>query len=166
MTKAIYFAAALCLSGTVASADCLRALSVQFTESAPRDRFDIVHTATGVVVTSVRIDLSTSAGGLIFDTEDGGAGVEVFQPFQGSDGVRAGQVSDGADVLEMSVDGMTSGERAGFTIDVDDRLERSDLGQIRVTGGEMQGARVLFQLDDGEEIEAVFDAANRAKVCS
>ena len=149
-----------------AQAECARALSVHFSESAPRDRFDIVHTATGVVVTGLRIDLNGSAGSLIFDTAAGGTGVEVFQPFRPEGALEAIDVADGATDLALDISDMTAGQRAGFTIDVDDRRAVSDLGQIRVTGGEMAGARVVFSLADGGTLEAEFDQKNRAKVCS
>lgn len=166
MQNTLIAAALLALSATAALAECPRALSVTFVESAPKDRFEIVNTATGVVLTGVRIDLTTSAGGLIFDTEDGGAGVQVFQPFQSDSGLSATAVSDGAEVLDLGMQGLAAGDRAGFTIDVDDRLVESNLGQIRVTGGELQGATVIFSLQSGERLETVFDAGNRAKVCS
>jgi hypothetical protein len=57
------------------------------------------------------------------------------------------------------------GGRAAFSIDVDDRLTASDLGQIRVTGGEMEGALALFEAVDGQIVTAVFNADNRAQVC-
>jgi hypothetical protein len=52
-----------------------------------------------------------------------------------------------------------------FSIDVDDRLTGSDLGQIRVTGGEMAGAAAIFETTDGRRTKAVFDTQNRAQVC-
>jgi hypothetical protein len=166
MLKQICAAVVLSALTGAAHAECMRALTMTFTESAPRDRFDIVHTATGVVVEGVRVDLAGSAGALIFDTESGGAGVEVFQPFQSADGLRARPLEDGADAIEVDFGNLQHGARAGFTIDVDDRLQNSDLGQIRVTGGEMEGASVVFKLANGEAMKAVFDQNNRAKVCS
>lgn len=149
-----------------AQAECVQALTVKFVESAPRDRFEIIHTATGVFVSDLRIDLRGSSGGLIFDTEAGGAGVEVFQPFAAGDGVGDAQIADGADQLSIRLDALSAGQRTGFTIDVDDRQAQSDLGQIRVTGAEIAGARVIFTLVDGAELEAEFDAESRAKVCT
>ncbi|MGZ2256732.1 aggregation factor core [Roseobacter sp. A03A-229] len=149
-----------------AQAECVQALTVKFVESAPRDRFEIIHTATGVFVSDLRIDLRGSSGGLIFDTAAGGAGVEVFQPFAAGDGVGDAQIADGADQLSIRLDALSAGQRTGFTIDVDDRQAHSDLGQIRVTGAEIAGARVTFTLVDGAELEAEFDAESRAKVCT
>ncbi|MEH6644566.1 hypothetical protein [Sulfitobacter sp.] len=59
-----------------------------------------------------------------------------------------------------------AGGRAVCTIDVDDRLSASDLGQIRVTGGESAGAVATFEAGQGVFLEAVFDAQSRAQVCS
>ncbi|WP_300012681.1 aggregation factor core [uncultured Roseobacter sp.] len=149
-----------------AQAECLQALTVKFAESAPRDRFDIIHTATGVFVTGVSIDLRGSQGALVFDTAEGGSGTQVFQPFEPGDGMQGVDVADGAQRLDIRLTELSAGQRTGFTIDVDDQQAQSDLGQIRVTGGELSGARVLFSLADGSELEAVFDADNRAKVCT
>ncbi|WP_299778137.1 aggregation factor core [uncultured Roseobacter sp.] len=149
-----------------AQAECVQALTVKFAESAPRDRFDIIHTATGVFVTGVSIDLRDSQGALVFDTAEGGSGTQVFQPFEPGEGMQGVQVADGAQRLDIRLTELSAGQRTGFTIDVDDQQAQSDLGQIRVTGGELSGARVLFSLADGSELEAVFDADHRAKVCT
>ncbi|MEP2640456.1 aggregation factor core [Roseobacter sp.] len=159
-------AGATFLLAAQAHAECSQALTVRFVESAPRDRFEIIHTATGVFVTGMMIDLRGSSGGLIFDTQDGGAGVEVFQPFAPDAGIDAAQIADGADQLSLRLHNLSEGQRTGFSIDVDDRQAQSDLGQIRVTGGEVAGARVVFDLADGAQLEAQFDADNRAKACT
>ncbi len=165
MPGKILCAGVIALLAGQAHADCMRALTVKFVEGAPRDRFEIIHTATGVFLTDIRIDLASSSGGLIFDTEPGGAGVEVFQPFTAGEGIDAAEIADGADQINMRLDALSSGQRTGFTIDVDDRNAQSDLGQIRVTGSEIAGARVIFTLADGDQLEAEFDAESRAKVC-
>ncbi|WP_298973977.1 aggregation factor core [uncultured Roseobacter sp.] len=154
------------LLATGAQAECMQGLTVKFTESAPRDRFEIIHTATGVFLTGLRIDLSSSAGGLVFDTAAGGNGVEVFQPFVPEGEMQHVDVADGAEQLEVQLNEMSTGQRAGFTIDVDDQRAQSDLGQIRVTGAEISGASVVFNLADGTVLNATFDQENRAKVCT
>lgn len=158
--------AVVALGATGVQAECMQALTVTFVESAPKDRFDIIYTATGVFVTGLHIDLSGSAGNLIFDTAAGGEGVEVFQPFEPEGDVQAVTVADGADHLDLRLNEMATGQRAGFTIDVDDRQAQSDLGQIRVTGAEIEGAQVVFSLADGTTLEARFDADSRAKICT
>ncbi|WP_238841117.1 aggregation factor core [Roseobacter cerasinus] len=166
MPSRILCAGCLAVFATQAQAECVQALTVTFVESAPRDRFEISHTATGVFVSDISIDLRRSSGALIFDTAAGGAGVEVFQPFEAGAGVGDAQIADGADQLSIRLDALSAGQRTGFTIDVDDQQAQSDLGQIRVTGAEIAGARVIFTLVDGETLEAEFDAQNRAKVCT
>ena len=157
------FAVVLMSAGVAQAADCTGA-SLRFVESAPRDRFELVIGADALQAVSV--DLRGSKGRLIFDTASGGTGVEVFQPLRDEGGVTAGDVADGAEMLRVVLKDGQVGARAAFSIDVDDRLTGSDLGQIRVTGGEMAGATALFELADGETVKAVFDAENRAQVCS
>lgn len=144
------------------AADCTGA-SLRFIESAPRDRFEL---SIGTqALAAVAVDLRGSMGRLIFDTADGGTGVEVFQPLRDEGGTTAHDVADGAEAIRVVLRDGTAGSRAIFSIDVDDRLAASDLGQIRVTGGEMTSAVVTFEASDGSVVTAVFDAKNRAQVC-
>jgi hypothetical protein len=121
-------------------------ISVTFRESAPKDSFTILNTGACQIDGLVSIDLASSEGKLIFDTTATGAGVEVFQPFA----VVAGQnflvetpvVTDGDTIVQLSLKGLKIGDKVSFTIDVDDTLQNSNLGQIRVTGSEISGARV------------------------
>jgi len=62
-------------------------IQAHFIEGVPRDRFVIANKSTAAVISDVSLDLAPSAGRLIFDTERGGSGVEVFQ--------RHRQVDDG-----------------------------------------------------------------------
>jgi len=152
----------MCLAGAAQAADCSGA-SLRFVESAPRDRFELqVGTEP---LSAVTVDLRGSAGRLIFDTADGGTGVEVFQPLRDEGGTQAGNVADGAEVIKVALNASAAGIRAAFSIDVDDRMTSSDLGQIRVTGGEMAGAVAIFETADGKQIKAVFDSRNRAQAC-
>ncbi|NEQ55361.1 MAG: hypothetical protein F6K11_35460, partial [Leptolyngbya sp. SIO3F4] len=115
--------------------DANAVVNVEFIESAPKDRFVITNmgscTLTGL---TLELDLSQSAGKLIFDTTATGAGVEVFQPFEveAGDIVPLGGVNDGDSKLALQIVSLAPGNRASFTIDVDDTLPRSELGQIRV----------------------------------
>ncbi len=157
------FAVVLMSAGVAQAADCTGA-SLRFVESAPRDRFELVIGADALQAVSV--DLRGSQGRLIFDTASGGTGVKVFQPLRDEGGVTAGDVTDGVEMLQVVLKDGQVGACAAFSIDVDDRLTGSDLGQIRVTGGEMAGATALFELAEGQTVKAVFDAENRARVCS
>lgn len=61
-------------------------IEVQFTEGSPADVFTMTNTGCELGKTNVVLDLSGSAGGLFFDTEPGGDGVDVFQPFETTSG--------------------------------------------------------------------------------
>lgn len=139
-----YFVAA-CL---VASASAVSAqMTVEFTESAPTDRFRIINkSACPSGELDLTIDLKGSAAGLLFDTTGTGQGVEVFQPFvltEGADYLKqVPDVADGARSVTLSISDLPAQKTVSFTIDVDDTQAISTNGQIRVAGDEIAGATV------------------------
>ncbi|MFK7859103.1 MAG: hypothetical protein AB8B64_09790 [Granulosicoccus sp.] len=142
-----------------------------FLESAPRDRFTVQNTSSGNwSITRVNLDLSSSAGNLIFDVTADGAGVEVYQPYRSENGeAKLSQqpvVVDGDQIIELSFSRFSPGDKHQFSIDIDDQLSESELGQIRVSGGEITGAAIIVAVTnrDGEEhvVSSVFDETNKA----
>jgi hypothetical protein len=139
-----------------AEVDCRQQVTLVFTESAPRDLFEIRNeSSSGQQIQRLTLDLAPSAGRLVFDTVAGGTGVEVFQPFRTEPGeaklADAPVVKDGAERLELGFARFDPGQQFRFSIDVDDRLTTSDMGQIRVSGREMEGAVLTVALGaDGE----------------
>ena len=156
-----------------AATACVHDVSLVFTESAPRDRFELINESSpGQRVQRLTLNLAGSAGRLIFDTVEGGTGVEVFQPFRVESGEarlsKTPVVQDGSDRLELTFTRFDPGQRLVFSIDVDDRLTASDLGQTRVAGSEMAGALLSVVAgptgDAGREAQARVDGSNRARV--
>jgi len=182
---------ALCVSGTVlantentsvastkntsvssieATSVCGFEASVQFNESAPRDSFRISNTSSSNwFINTLSLDMSTSAGNLIFDVTAEGAGVEVFQPFRADDGeaslLEQPSVLDGDQRLVLVLSGFATGVDYRFTIDVDDQLSNSELGQIRVAASEMSGAQLTLDIQnssgDTASLTDSFDDTNR-----
>jgi hypothetical protein len=106
---------------------------------------------------------------LIFDTTAAGAGVEVFQPFNVSEGdieLLSGDVVDGNSELTLRIAELVPGARASFTIDVDDTLTESELGMIRVTASEIAGATVSLRDQGTQTISALFDDRSQASLVS
>jgi hypothetical protein len=150
------FPAAAFLIATVSMAQA--DLSVSFIEGAPKDRF-VVSSATDACAEmplTVTINLDGSAGALVFDVTDQGAGVEVFQPFQlvaGADTVSTlPEVADGDTSVTLALVGLTAGKDVAFTIDVDDTINARE---ITVTDSEIEGATVEV-LQGTEGAQAVF----------
>lgn len=116
------------------------------------------------------IDLSDTVGMLIFDTTGTGAGVEVFQPFEVSKGnvklISSDTVKDGDTALSLGIQSLSAGESISFTIDVDDTLSNSELGNIRVSDAEIKGGAVRVQLAAGTSASATFDGNSRAEIAS
>ena len=153
-------AAALMLSQVFAATSAAADIAVTFIEGAPKDRF-VLSSASGFcngAPLTVSIDLSGSAGQLVFDVTPSGAGVEVFQPFElvaGRDLVRdVTRVSDGDQLVRLSLAGLAAGADVAFTIDVDDTIGARE---ITVTDAEIEGASVRVQVN-GQTKEARFGA--------
>jgi len=142
---------------------------VEFDEGAPTDEFTIVNASASTSITSLRFDLGLAAGDLVFDTESGGSGVEVYQPFEEVSSTASldtlPSLLDGDSSLRLEFSTFGPGEAFRFTTDIDDRLTDSALGQIQVTGGELAGAEVVVYwnsrvtLDSGE-VTVTFDDSN------
>ncbi len=143
---------ALAASLIIASAPAFAQLNVKFVESAPKDWFAVTNASDCAVDSmSMDIDLSGSAGKLIFDTTATGAGVEVFQPFEARSGnielTSSSKVNDGDKRLSVLISDLQPGETASFTIDVDDTLTNSELGMIRVSRSEISGSGIQITVN-------------------
>lgn len=112
-------------------------ITAEFRESAPKDSFIISNTGGCAFTGSVTIDLAESAGKLLFDTTASGQGVEFFQPFELVKGkqflTNSPKITDGDTKIMLRLNELAVGSKVSFTIDVDDTLENSALGQIRVS---------------------------------
>ncbi|MDJ0685510.1 MAG: hypothetical protein QNJ84_12470 [Alphaproteobacteria bacterium] len=146
-------------------------IRVTFAEGAPKDRFTVTNAgacALGPAVVS--IDLDGSAGGLIFDTTPGGAGLSVFQPFElvaGAERIASvSPVSDGGKRIDLSFRTLLPNESAAFTIDVDDTLRDGPMGQTMVAGSEIEGASVTvrFGAEVGTSATSSFTADSTARL--
>jgi hypothetical protein len=156
-----------CLLALMLGQSAMANVEVNFVESAPKDRFVISNTS-GCALNNLAldIDLSKSAGRLIFDTTSTGAGVEVFQPFE----VREGDikvtspegVKDGDSKLSISIASLPSGKSVSFTIDVDDTLPKSALGNIRVSGSEIKNGLVKISANGMDASTALFSNSSKA----
>jgi hypothetical protein len=133
-----------------ATENCAPLVQISFLEGAPVDRFIIKNSSEEFEISAMEINLASSRGRLIFDTINGGAGVEVFQPYKTVAGsarlAQAVSVSDGSENVGVRFESFPAGADYTFSIDVDDRLTASELGQIRVSGSEMEGAQASFDL--------------------
>ncbi len=143
-------------------------LDAQFIEGAPKDRFTFTNTSTcDLGPTTLTLDLAGSAAGLIFDTTGSGAGVEVFQPYQTVAGAgslaKVSKVSDGDTQITLTLTGLPPQQSVAFTIDVDDTLVKSALGQIRVDNSEIAGATLTLKTGETQH-NGVFDTTSRASI--
>jgi len=54
------------------------------------------------------------------------------------------KIDDGETSVTLDISTLAPGDRIAFTVDVDDQLSNSELGQIRVAGGEIAGATLSY----------------------
>lgn len=153
-------------------------LDSRFVESAPRDSFVFSHqSGKNWNIVSIQVDMGESAGRLIFDTTDAGQGVEVFQPFavakvSGASGEAVLRnlptPSDGDQGVTLDFSTFPKDSRFAFTIDVDDQLADSELGQIRVSGSEIAGSvlSVTAETPEGESttLQGSYDSQGRVSI--
>ncbi|MEO0442975.1 MAG: aggregation factor core [Pseudomonadota bacterium] len=147
-------------------------IDIKFTESAPKDRFSITNQGKCTFnQIAVSIDLSSSSGKLFFDTSAQGDGVDVFQPFEASQGEyalvsqRGGEtVIDGDNQLTLLIETLVPGDRLEFTIDVDDRLPNSALGQTQISSAEIEGAVAKVTMENAKVLSAFFDLYSMASI--
>ena len=144
-------------------------IEVKFVESAPKDSFVFTNSGSCQLTDlELDIDLRETRGKLIFDTTAEGDGVEVFQPFEQRRGnvelISSNTVNDGDTRLSVKIDSLLPSQYVSFTIDVDDTLKESALGQIRVTGAEIQNGTITLRVNDAEAATASFDENSSALV--
>ena len=142
-------------------------LEVRFSEGAPKDRFTISNQGEcSLKNVTLDLDLSKSQGKLIFDITAAGAGVEVFQPFEVTEGklklASSDGVKDGDSGMSLLIEALQPGERVSFTIDVDDTLPVSSLGMIRVAGSEIKGGLVSLKIGNSKPATATFGTNSKA----
>ena len=162
MLRNLMSVAAVTLAAPMAHATTgVTTISVVFLESAPKDSFTITNTgACKAANFSLRIDLARSKGRLIFDPTGKGAGVEVFQPLEITAGeahlASISKVRDGSSDVALELRSFAPGAKIAFTVDVDDTLPRSELGQTRVADSEISGAEIQGKARDGFELNSSF----------
>ena len=153
MLRLISLSAVLAATAGLAVAD----ITAEFDEGAPKDRLIITNTGNcSYSDFAVELDLEPSAGKLIFDVSDQGAGVEVFQPFEIVSGTNALKsapiVTDGQKGVSFEFTGLEPGQALVVTSDVDDTIGARE---ITVTGQEFEGS-VLTVYIDGKTLDARF----------
>jgi len=158
------------LLAMTASSSVAESVSVSFSDGAPKDRFELSNLSCDLENVILSIDLTQTPAGLIFDVTGTGAGVEVFQPVEVTAGtLSVAPVTDGAQMLVMSIPSFPRGAKYTLTADLDDTVSGR---QITVSGSEMLGATVSLTMAEVQAIapfadngEAIVDLANAGIPC-
>lgn len=154
--KTLLIATSLC---TLALGPAFADLDASFREGAPKDRFTFSNSGNCTIeAATVKLDLSGSKSGLIFDITSQGEGVEVFQPFDLTSGegslLEIPEVRDGDNQIVLKINELEAGQNISFTIDVDDTVGTRE---ITVSGEEISGANLTFT-QAGKMASSVFGA--------
>jgi hypothetical protein len=136
---------------------------VKFVEGAPKDRFIVTNEGTcSIGSAELVIDFRETTAGLIFDVSSAGAGVEVYQPFEVTQGAdfltNLPMISDGDQTANLSIATLGATQKIEFTIDVDDT---AGARAITVSNDEMNGASVSLEVG-GERVSASLGATKEA----
>ncbi|MBS9718987.1 aggregation factor core [Pseudohalocynthiibacter aestuariivivens] len=131
---------------------------VQFLERAPKDTFIVTNQGACAIGTSeLVIDFQGTSAGLIFDVSGSGAGVEVFQPFEVTEGAdfltSLPTISDGDQTATLLINNLDPAQRIAFTIDVDDT---NGVREITVSDSEINGATATL-ITARDRVSSVFD---------
>ncbi len=153
---------------------CGPVIEIDFYESGPDIMSIHNRSEEAWSLVSLTFNLSTSAGSLIFDTAFGGAGENSPSDFDIIGGnarlAATPRVSDGDTVLVMLFASFGPGQHLEFTVDLDDRLVNSVLGQAIVVGSEIAGARVDGTLRDPKgndmPVRGIFNDKAQAQLTS
>lgn len=147
-----------CLLATLCALPTSAEITVDFRDGAPKDRFTLRYDgACPLGPTELVIDLGTAPAGLIFDTTEAGAGVDVYQPLEWVKGAaETSAITDGDTALTVIISAWRPGETRIFTVDIDDTTSTR---QITVDGSEMVGASLR-----AGGLTAVFDASGSANL--
>ncbi|MEO9903870.1 hypothetical protein [Nisaea sp.] len=144
-------------------------LAVTFVEAAPKDLFIVENRMDcDLYDFGLQIDLRSSAGGLLFDISEGGAGASVYQPFEIAEGhgaIRSFEpVTDGDRVVSILFDRLDGRSRVVFTVDVDDTLPEGPYGQTMIDGLEIAGSKVFMTMVGEPPSMAAFLPSGEATV--
>ncbi|MBO6518788.1 MAG: hypothetical protein JJ900_12180 [Rhodospirillales bacterium] len=153
---------------------CGPVVEIDFYESSPDIMSIHNRSEEAWSLVSLTFNLGTSAGSLIFDTVFGGAGENIPSDFDIIGGTArlaaTPKVSDGDVVLLMLFASFGPGQNLEFTVDLDDRLVDSVLGQAIVVGSEIAGARVDGILRDPKgndmPVRGIFNDKAQAQLTS
>ena len=146
------------VAATPAAAD----ITLGIFDGNPHDRIVLTNTGCGVLAGTLVIDLTTSAAGLLIDTEYGGAGTKDPMPVEVERGaLRLDPVRDGDRSLTIHVDALHPSETASVTLDLDDERGWWPGPRVEVWGEEIAGTIARFD-QGGAQAGAVFDATGQA----
>jgi hypothetical protein len=154
---------AIAICATLCAGPSLADLRVTFVDGAPKDRFVITNEGScDIGPSELTIDFGKTPAGLIFDVTAAGAGVEVFQPFEVTQGAdlltRLPTIADGDQTATLALAALGRGQKLAFTIDVDDT---AGAREITVSGSEAEGTLISLTTD-GARANATMDATGAA----
>jgi len=151
----------------LAPSTALADLVASFTEASPVDLIVVENrSACDLYDFGLQIDLRGSAGGLVFDITEGGAGASIYQPFEileGREAVRSfAPVRDGDRVASILFGTLEANRRVIFTVDIDDTAADSSWGQTVIDGPEIAGATLILTMTGEAPKTAVFQPDGKA----
>jgi hypothetical protein len=130
----------------------------------PYDRIRIQNTACQPLVGTLRIDLSSSSGGVIIDTVRGGPGTKDPMPVEIEQGaIKVEPVEDGAQDITVLIGHLAENETGIVTLDFDDTRGWWPGPRIEVFGDEIAGTVATLKVLGGVS-QGVFDTTGFSRL--
>jgi len=140
-------------------------LSISIRDGDPHDRIFVSNTGACTLARGVLgIDFTMSSGGVLIDTQYGGAGTKDPMPVEVEYGpLHVHAVADGDRQIVIEVDVLLPGQSGTVTLDVDNEASPWFAQRVSILADHLEGSTARFAAA-GHDATAVFDASGSVVV--
>ncbi len=116
---------------------------VSIRDLSPYDIITLQNTGCALTGAVINIDLQSSAGQIVIDTEYGGIGSQNPKPVEVQRGdISVSDIQDGAQAVEITINHLGKDESAIVTFDMDDSVQPLNAGRVTASSAELAGTTI------------------------
>lgn len=146
----------ICILASMIPRPALAAVEVTFQDGDPWDTFVITSSGCAIIRAELTLDLATSVGAVVIDTEYGGLGTKDPMPAELASGrATLAAVPDGATTLTVAISKLSEDSPIVLQFDADDTISFFRADKIVVTPDEIEGATARLTYD-GQTTQGTF----------